>query len=556
MRPHCRRAGPRKKQISRFGQLPRHIFPAKFRVFLHLFDVFDPKIVADMRVPRARLGLPHACPALALLQPRFAQRLRQGFGLRRTLPPSIRMAQTSSSLPPASAPQGLSQPQRWQAMRVIILGLTLAVLDTSIVNLALPDIARLLHASAAQSIWVVNAYQLAVLVALLPLSALGERWGYRRIYLGGMLLFTVASVAAMLATSMASLIAARALQGLGASGVMAVNAALVRLIYPPEQLGRGMAINSMVVATSAMAGPSVAAVILSVASWHWLFAMNVPLGLLVWWQGRRALPWNPASSSPAARISALDLLLNSAMFSLIFLGGSHLSSHPEPGLRGWALLAAGIAVGAAHVWRQSRRSVPLLPLDLLRIPVFALSMASSVGAFCAQMLGFLSLPFLLLQVQGRSHWEAGLLITTWPLSVALVAPLAGRLIGRYPDGLLGGIGMAVFASGLLTLSWMPQHPQAWDVVWRMALAGAGFALFQSPNNHTIVTTAPLARSGAASGMLGTARLTGQTLGAVGLAALFALYPAHDGRAESLALLLAAGCALAAGVSSSLRVRAA
>ncbi len=457
---------------------------------------------------------------------------------------------------PVATEQGLPPQERWRAMRVIILGLTLAVLDASIVNLALPDIARLLQSNAAESVWVVNAYQLATLVSLLPLSALGERLGYRRVYLAGMALFTVASIAAMLANSMAALIAARALQGLGASGVMAVNAALVRLIYPPAQLGRGMAINSMVVATSAMAGPTVAAAILSFASWHWLFVMNLPLGLLACWQGRRALPANPPASHAAARMSALDLVLNSAMFTLVFLGGAGLGAGAGQGggAMAWALLGAGLLVGALHLWRQSRRTVPLVPVDLLRIPVFVLSMASSVGAFCAQTLGFLSLPFLLLQVQGRSHLEAGLLITAWPLAIMLVAPLAGRLIGRYPDGLLGGIGMVVFSAGLLALSLMPQHPSMVDVVWRMALAGAGFALFQSPNNHTIVSSAPLHRSGAASGMLGTARLTGQTLGAVGLAAIFMLHPAHDGRAESLALALGAACALAAGVTSSLRVR--
>jgi len=459
---------------------------------------------------------------------------------------------------PVIVGDGLAPPARRQAMLVIILGLTLAVLDTSLVNLALPDIARQLQSNAAQSIWVVNAYQLATLIVLLPLAALGERMGYRRVYLVGIALFSVASVGAMLASSMLALIAARALQGLGAAGVMAVNAALVRLIYPRAQLGHGMAINSLVAATASMAGPSVAAAILSVASWPWLFAMNLPLGLGIWWLGRRALPANPPSEHDGPRFSAIDVLLNGAMFTLIFLGGAQLGVRGQAqgagGVAGGWLLAGGLAVGAVFLRRQWRLAAPLFPVDLLRIPVFALSMGSSVGAFCAQMLGFLALPFLLLEAQGRSHLEAGLLITAWPLATALVAPLAGRLIGRYPDGLLGGIGMAVFAAGLLSLGLMPAQPAEWNVVWRMALCGAGFALFQSPNNHTIVSSAPLHRSGAASGMLGTARLTGQTLGAVVLAAIFALRPGHDGSAESLALLLAAGCAALAGVCSSLRVR--
>lgn len=454
---------------------------------------------------------------------------------------------------------GLPQPARNRAMLVIILGIAMAVLDGSIVNLALPGIARELNASAAHAIWVVNAYQIATLVMLLPLAALGERLGYRRVYFAGMALFAVSSVGAMLADSLATLIVARALQGLGAAGIMSVNAALVRLTYPRAQLGRGLAINSMVVALASVAGPSVAAGILSVAPWPWLFALNLPLGAFTLWLGWRALPFNPPSAVVQPRPAALDVVLNVLMFTLIFVGGERLGAATSSGRGGaspaaWALLAAGVAVGWVYLRRQWRLAAPLFPVDLLRIPVFALSMGSSVGAFCAQTLAYLALPFLLLEGFGRSPLEAGLLITAWPLAIVVTAPIAGRLIGRYADGLLGAIGMGVFACGLLLLAALPADPSPIDMVWRMALCGAGFALFQSPNNHTIVTSAPLERSGAASGMLGTARLTGQTLGAVMLAAIFSVWPSHDGTGEWVALLLAAAFAVAAGVCSSLRMR--
>ena len=454
---------------------------------------------------------------------------------------------------------GLPQPARNRAMLVIILGIAMAVLDGSIVNLALPGIARDLNASAAHAIWVVNAYQIATLVMLLPLAALGERLGYRRVYFAGMALFAVSSVGAMLADSLATLIAARALQGLGAAGIMSVNAALVRLTYPRAQLGRGLAINSMVVALASVAGPSVAAGILSVAPWPWLFALNLPLGAYTLWLGWRALPFNPPRAVLQPRPAVLDVVLNVLMFTLIFVGGERLGAATSNG-RGvasptaWALLAAGVAVGWVYLRRQLRLAAPLFPVDLLRIPVFALSMGSSVGAFYAQTLAYLALPFLLLEGFGRSPLEAGLLITAWPLAIVVTAPIAGRLIGRYADGLLGAIGMGVFACGLLLLAALPADPSPIGMVWRMALCGAGFALFQSPNNHTIVTSAPLERSGAASGMLGTARLTGQTLGAVMLAAIFTVWPSHDGTGEWVALLLAAAFAVVAGVCSSLRMR--
>ena len=456
---------------------------------------------------------------------------------------------------------GLPQPARMYAMLVIVLGLMVAVLDGSIVNLALPSIAKELQVQPAESIWVVNAYQLGTLGLLLPLAALGERMGYRRVYLLGLVCFTLASALAMAAQSLWLLVAARGLQGMGAAGVMAVNAALVRLIYPRAQLGRGMALNSMVVAVSSVAGPGVAALILSVASWQWLFVINLPLGALTVWLGRKALPANPARAPGGAqgagqgRIHPLDLCLNFAMFALVLLGTERLGVQGAASRAdGWAMLAAGLAVGLWYVLRQRRLAVPLLPLDLLRIPIFALSMGASICAFSAQMLSFVALPFILLDALGRSHFEAGLLMTLWSVAIVLIAPLAGRLVGRFQGGLLGGIGMAMLACGLAALALLPAQPSDADIGWRMLLAGLGFGLFQTPNNHTIVTSAPLARSGAASGMLGTARLTGQSLGAVLVAIIFSVWPLQQGRGAHIAMAVAAAFALASGVFSVLRVR--
>jgi DHA2 family multidrug resistance protein-like MFS transporter len=471
----------------------------------------------------------------------------------------------ASSADPAVAPpvqDGLPQPQRLRAMVVMVMGISVAVLDGTIVNLALPGIARELNASASHSIWVINAYQIATLVLLLPLASLGDLVGYRRVYLWGMALFTLSSLGATLADSLPTLIAARTLQGLGAAGIMSVNAALVRLIYPADRLGRGVAINSMVVAIASVAGPSVAAGILSVASWPWLFAFNVPLGLAVVLIGRRALPRNVAKPAAGSRFSWGDVALNVLMFALIFVGVDRLGVRGDAAAAGgaqpiaWALLAGGLGVGFVYLRRQRTLAVPLFPVDLLRIPVFALSMGTSVAAFCAQMLSYIALPFLLLDVYGRTHLQAGLLITAWPLAIVVMAPIAGRLIGRYPDGLLGGIGLGLLATGLALLAALPAAPSNLDIAWRLALCGAGFGLFQSPNNHTIVTSPPRHRSGAASGMLGTARLTGQTIGAVAVAAVFSVWNPHQGRGPFIALVLAAVCAAVAGIFSSLRLRTA
>jgi DHA2 family multidrug resistance protein-like MFS transporter len=463
------------------------------------------------------------------------------------------------------APDGLPPRERVRALVVIVLGIAMSVLDGTIVNLALPDITRELHALPSQAIWVVNAYQIATLALLLPLATLGDIVGYRRVYLAGMAVFTAASLACALADSLTALTLARVLQGLGAAGIMSVNTALVRLVYPARLLGRGIALNSMVVATASVAGPSLAAGILSAASWPWLFAINIPLGLLCLWLGSKALPANLAKAS-GARFSLLDVALNGLMFALVFLGIDGLGVRLEPGAGGeqgahatpvWLAvseLAAGLVVGVVYVRRQLAEPVPLFPLDLLRIPVFALSMGSSVGAFGAQTLAYVGLPFLLLGSYGRSHLEAGLLLTAWPAAIVVVAPIVGRWIGRWPGGLLGGAGMGLLALGLAALALLPAQPGNADMAWRMALCGVGFALFQSPNNHLIITSAPAQRSGAASGMVGTARLTGQTLGAVLLAIIFSFFESGEAQGPKLALWLGAGFAALAGVCSALRVK--
>lgn len=458
---------------------------------------------------------------------------------------------------------GLPPQERLRALLVIILGIVMAVLDGTIVNLALPDITRELNASAAQSIWIINAYQMATLALLLPVATLGDRVGYRRVYLIGMAIFVVASLACALANSLTTLALARVLQGVGAAGIMSVNSALVRLIYPKHLLGRGIAVSSLVVAGASVAGPSVAAAILSVASWPWLFAINIPIGLVCLLLGPRTLPHNIAKAA-GERFAWLDVLLNILMFSLIVLGLDGLGAHVEvlPGHAAapssiWlalAELAAGIVVGIFYVRRQLKQALPLFPVDLLRIPVFALSMCTSIGAFCAQTLAYVGLPFLLLDSYGRSHLETGLLLTAWPLAIVVAAPVVGRLIGRYSGGLLGGAGLGLLALGLLLLGLLPDAPTDLNIVWRMVLCGLGFGMFQSPNNHIILTSAPVHRSGGASGMLGTARLTGQTLGAVLLAVIFGIFDPHDSQGPLVALWLASGFAAAAGLCSVLRIR--
>ena len=189
---------------------------------------------------------------------------------------------SATDLQPLSAPyqDGLPTRQRMAALIAISLAVAMANLDTAITNTALPTIATSIGADPSSVIWVVNAYQLAMIATLLPFASLGEIAGHRRIYISGLTLFTLSSLACGLAWSLPSLAAARALQGVGAAAIMSVNTALIRFSYPAKLLGRGVGLNALVVAVSFTIGPTVASAILSVASWHWLFLVNVPIGMI------------------------------------------------------------------------------------------------------------------------------------------------------------------------------------------------------------------------------------------------------------------------------------
>jgi len=415
------------------------------------------------------------------------------------------------------ADDGLPVPRRYWSVISIWLALTMAVLDGAIANVALPVIAHQLGASPAASVWVINAYQLTITVLLLPLAALGDRIGYKCIYIPGLALFTVGSVGCAAGGTLTLLIAARVFQGVGAACIMSMNAALVRATYPAKMLGRGMGYNAMVISVAAAIGPTLAALILSIASWEWLFLINLPVGIAALAVGRKSLPEPQGHGRPFDWASAL---LSAAMMGLIVFGAE--TSARVSATIGIAMIAAGIAAAAALVWRERGEPRPLMPIDLLRIPVFSLSICTSIVSFAAQMLAYVAIPFLFQSVLGRSVFATGLLMTPWPIGVGIAAPFAGRLADKVNSGLLGGIGLAIFAVGLFFLSRLGPSPDDFSIAWRMALCGLGFGIFQSPNNRTIVSAAPKPRSGAAGGMLATARLLGQTAGAVAVGVAFHL----------------------------------
>jgi DHA2 family multidrug resistance protein-like MFS transporter len=419
------------------------------------------------------------------------------------------------------------------------------VLDGGIANIALPTIARDLGVGSSSVVAVVTVYQLILAMMLLPFSGLGDRIGLKRMYQGGQLVFTIATSLCFFAHSLPFLLIVRGAQALGAAAALSVASALIRGIYPQAQLGRGLGVNSVVVASSAAAAPTIGGLVLAIAPWPWVFASAVPFAILSLILGR-ALP------DPAPRDGAFDVLgatMCAATIGLV-ISGAETAVHGDSPVVSGAIVATGALIGWFFVQRERGEARPILPIDLLASRIIALSVIGAYTAFVASMTLLLSLPFRLQHGFGWSAAETGAAIAPWPLTNMIVAPLAGWMSDRVPAGVLGGIGMSVSIVGLLLLAWLPHDPTWFDVAWRMALCGSGFGIFMPPNARLIIGSAPRERAAAAGGLVSTVRLVGQTTGATLVAALLAAgigggkTPAH----------VAAALALIAGLCSVARLQ--
>lgn len=332
---------------------------------------------------------------------------------------------------------------------------------------------------------------------------------------------------------------------------MSINTALLRLIFPPGRLGRIMAANAVIVAVTAASGPALGGAILSIGHWSWIFLINIPLGLAALVLGWKLLPHNPPHKNKQ-QLDGQSVVLNAVFFGLLIYTIEQMAHDGFSTL----LILQGIItviVGITYIRRQLKLPMPILPVDLFRIPIFAMSVGCSIACFTSQMLALVSLPFFMQHSLGLSVAQTGLMMTPWPLATTLTAPIAGRLIERVHPGFLGAMGMGIFSIGLWLLATLGNISGVGELAWRMAICGIGIGLFQTPNNVTITTSAPIQRSGGASGMLGTARVLGQTLGTAMVAVLFHLMGNQDG-GEVVCLWTALGLAATAGVVSMLRVK--
>ncbi|MDE2238936.1 MAG: MFS transporter [Rhodospirillales bacterium] len=435
-----------------------------------------------------------------------------------------------------------------RAMAAVAMAVLLSVLDYAVVNIAMPEIARAIHTTASSSIWVINAYQLANVTSLLPVARLGEKFGHARMCRIGLVMFVVASLLCAMSQTLLELAVARALQGLGGACILGVNAALVRYIYPSALLGRGIALNGLIIALGVALGPSVGAAVLSVANWKWLFLINLPFGVLAFWFALTALPQTPRVN---VKFDTLSTALLALALGSIVVGGDHFAQG-NGGVVGFGLLALGIVAMVLLVRLQLSRTHPLLPVDLLARGGFAAAFATGFLSFLASNFFIISMPFNLTDVLHRGPVETGIVITAWPLTIVLTAPLVGRLADRYPAAFLSTLGMMILSLGFLLLRLLPAAPSDINIAWRIALAGAGFSLAQPPNNKAMLMNAPQARLASASGMISVTRLLGQTIG--GMLVAITLGLAHPAPTRTC-LAFASFAAFLAAVASGLRLLA-
>ncbi|MCY0387838.1 MFS transporter [Robbsia sp. Bb-Pol-6] len=442
------------------------------------------------------------------------------------------------------ADDGLPGRERRLAMAAVMLGTTMAVLDGSIVNVALPTIAHALHVDAPAAIWVANAYLLATAMLLVSFASLADIVGFRRLYATGLLVFTLASLGCALSGSLDMLVAMRLLQGIGGAAMFSIGPAIYRMVFPTRLLGSALGINALTVAASTAAGPAIGGAMLAVLGWQWLFAINVPLGIVAIALALRAIPQRENQGrSPAGHAAepvaahAADLPRRSARFDLagavlsatamgmLIMAADACAQLTLPGNHSRAGWYGVIAVAATFlfIWRQRHAARPLLPLDIFASGRFSMAALTSFCSFVGQGITFIALPFLFQGALGYSALESALLFTPWPLAIVLAAPYAGRLADRHSPAVLSSIGLAVLTLGVALLAALPTHATALDICWRGFVCGLGFGFFQSPNNREMLGNVVRARSGAASGILGIARTFGQSLGAAVVALVLAAY---------------------------------
>jgi EmrB/QacA subfamily drug resistance transporter len=405
----------------------------------------------------------------------------------------------------------------WWGFSAVSVGVFMATLDGSIVNVALPAIRGHFGASIGSVEAVVSVYLLVISAALLAAGRLGDLLGRRRVFTAGMLLFTLGSGLCGSAWSLPVLVAARAVQALGASAMMSMAPAIVTSIFPRERRGQALGAVSSVVAAGLTAGAPVGGAILSFTSWHAIFLVNLPVGVAGAAWAWRALPEEPAGKRPPFDVPGA-VWLGAALATAIGV----LETAPHS--RRWAVaLAAAAVVASILLWRAERRSsAPLVDPELLGNRTISLGLVAALLSYAAIFHQMLLSPFFLADVKGLGQMPLAATLTVVPVSLMLTSPIAGWFSDRRGPRIPQVLGGGMVAAGLAWLAIADAETPMWAVVAGLALEGAGMGLFQPPNNSAVMGALPPAKLGSGGGLLATSRNVGMVLGVATGGALFEL----------------------------------
>ena len=409
--------------------------------------------------------------------------------------------------------------RKWYVLAAVSMGIFLSTIDSSIVNVALPTLVREFNTDFATVQWVVLAYLLGLATLLLSMGRLGDMVGKKPIYVTGFVIFTTGSVLCGLAPTVHWLVLFRVIQAIGASMIMALGMAIVTEAFPPSERGKALGISGTVVSIGIVIGPTVGGLILDALSWHWIFFVNLPVGIVGTLMVLRLVP----NLTPKGR-QRFDLPGAISLFTslLALLLGMTLGQRLGFGeARVLLLFVTSLALLAAFIAIELRSSQPMIELGLFRNTLFSINLVTGLATFVSMGGTIILMPFYLENVLGYGTRQVGLLMATIPLALSVVAPISGALsdrVGTRPITVLGLLSMLL---GFLALTTLGPETATLGYILRFLPIGVGMGIFQSPNNSAVMGAVPRERLGVASGLLSITRTLGQTMGIAVLGALWA-----------------------------------
>ena len=435
---------------------------------------------------------------------------------------------------------------RW-TLAIVSIGLFMVVLDNLVVNVALPSIQRDLHASIQALEWTVNAYVLSYAVFLITGAALGDRFGRKRLFTGGLALFTISSAAAALAPTTGLLIAARAAQGLGAAIVTPLTLTLLADAFPPQRRGVALGVWSGISGVAVALGPLVGGAVIQIASWHWIFWINVPIGLVL---VPLALSRLTESRGPSRRLDLRGLALaSSGLFGIVYgLVRSQSLGWTSPEVL--VALGAGALLVVLFIVNELRTEEPMLPMSFFARRTFAVTNAVSLSMYFGMFGSIFFLSQYLQNVLHNTPFEAGVKLLVWTGATMVVSPLAGFFAERYGSRPFMVTGLALQA---LALGWMASlasvHQTYASMIVPFALAGSGMSMVFAPAANAVLSSVSASRAGQASGATNAIRELGGVLGIAVLATVFTSHGSYASPAafvDGLAPAMWVGVAVLAG----------